>query len=814
MPKRVAKREDTDPKEGEHKYGDVKFADEKNKKYPIDTEEHIRAAWNYINKEKNAAEYSAEDLKAIKARIVAAWKEKIDKDGPPSAEKDRAAGDDGTLANGMPVALRRAGVIEIDRSEVERREQLGRSLANAALPIGDLLSLAQRHLPNPAYNALVKADAGVPEVRKALEEFVRAAEPEDVSMAISSETPIDDGWGLEILDHSADGCDMSYAERGLPLRVTDSTYSHEPGEQVGILEHCAIGADRVLRGKARFSRSQRAQEIRRDVLDGIRPHLSVGGRRLGTMSTEKKDGTTVTRTKWQPVEATIVPVPADLEVGVGRSAREAADRSAERSQASAAAPKAEERTVSDDAAAQAAKNGGGTGTAVEIEGSEAAKIVRIAKQEGALDEVPAWLEKGMGYEEVCTLLVERRKTGGPVIQQPGVELTDKERKDYNIARGILAMADRSEGKKTSSFETELHEELEKKLPAGVKRHGGLLIPTVTSKETSLWLQRRQQFQRGEISRAGLDSATSTKGTELKFNVPGEFLVALRNKMIVMEAGAELMGGLVGPIVFPYQNGVGTATWVGENPGTDVADSNLLLTTYTLSPKTLQSSTSYSRQLLAQSSYDVDAMVRNDLALIMAIEIDRAALEGSGASNQPTGVFNVAGVDTTSQVGGTNGANPTLGNMIGLETVTANNNADVFPGLAYITTPGIRGRLKQTYPSGSTIGVPVWTAPGEQALGADSLQAGGSRTQGEVNGYPAWASQNVAHGLTKGTATTAAHVFFGPWSQLVVGDWGMFELIVDPYRLKKQGMIELTTFQMIGIVLKYPAGFAIMPDALP
>jgi hypothetical protein len=91
---KVAAREDTSPKEGEHKYGDVKFADAKNKKYPIDTEAHIRAAWNYINKEKNAGKYSAEDLKTIKSHIVAAWKSKIDKDGPPAAgEKADEAGE-------------------------------------------------------------------------------------------------------------------------------------------------------------------------------------------------------------------------------------------------------------------------------------------------------------------------------------------------------------------------------------------------------------------------------------------------------------------------------------------------------------------------------------------------------------------------------------------------------------------------------------------------------------------------------------------------------------------------------------------------
>jgi hypothetical protein len=84
---KVAARTDTSAKEGESKYGDVTFADAKNKKYPIDTAAHIRAAWNYINKESNASKYSAEDVASIKAKIVSAWKSKIDKEGPPSANE-------------------------------------------------------------------------------------------------------------------------------------------------------------------------------------------------------------------------------------------------------------------------------------------------------------------------------------------------------------------------------------------------------------------------------------------------------------------------------------------------------------------------------------------------------------------------------------------------------------------------------------------------------------------------------------------------------------------------------------------------------
>lgn len=68
------------------------FADEKNRRYPIDTEDQVRAAWDYINRPANAAKYNAEDLKLVKGRVEAAWKEKVSKDGPPAAaDKDLSA---------------------------------------------------------------------------------------------------------------------------------------------------------------------------------------------------------------------------------------------------------------------------------------------------------------------------------------------------------------------------------------------------------------------------------------------------------------------------------------------------------------------------------------------------------------------------------------------------------------------------------------------------------------------------------------------------------------------------------------------------
>ncbi|HWV34760.1 MAG TPA: DUF6582 domain-containing protein [Thermomicrobiales bacterium] len=75
MSAKIERRDDVNPKRGEHEYGDVDFADPVNKKYPIDTPTHIRAAWSYINHKDNAAKYDKDEVETIKRRIEHAAKE-------------------------------------------------------------------------------------------------------------------------------------------------------------------------------------------------------------------------------------------------------------------------------------------------------------------------------------------------------------------------------------------------------------------------------------------------------------------------------------------------------------------------------------------------------------------------------------------------------------------------------------------------------------------------------------------------------------------------------------------------------------------
>ncbi len=101
IPKTVAEGDLDKGGDSSKPYGDVEYADnglqaDGKHRYPIDTEAHIRSAWNYINKPKNCAKYG-DNCSKVKAKIVAAWKAKIDKDGPPSAK----AGEPGDIAKSL-----------------------------------------------------------------------------------------------------------------------------------------------------------------------------------------------------------------------------------------------------------------------------------------------------------------------------------------------------------------------------------------------------------------------------------------------------------------------------------------------------------------------------------------------------------------------------------------------------------------------------------------------------------------------------------------------------------------------------------------
>jgi HK97 family phage major capsid protein len=608
-------------------------------------------------------------------------------------------------------------------------------------------------------------------------------------ISISSEYPIERWFGKEVLDHSPEAVDLSRAKRGLSFLD-----SHDAKSVIGIVEKVKVGDDKKLRGQVRFSRSAPAQQIKQDIQHGIRRFISVGYmvNEYTLDKQSKEEGDTYRASKWTPMEASSVGVPADPTVGNDRKAGDRLYPVLVRSANPASEPNLKEVNVPAE-------------TAVDISThrTAAAEIIRLGKVHQFDQERTAKaVEDGMSVDAFSRLVLEEvAKRGGkplttpPAENQDRLELTDKDQKEYNLARGLMtavrnieAASSGGHAKRENSFEMEISETIEKDWKGA--RHGGLFVPW--SIRHAVTPELRAKYPNLFQKRAGLDSGTATAGQELKFTEPGEFIQFLYNSMRVKELGARTIAGLRDNVSYPKQTGKAGGSWVGENPGSDVADSALTLGSIASSPKTYQSSSSYSRQLLAQAVVDVDTLVREDLARDMALAIDSVAIVGGG-SNQPTGIVATSGVQSyvmASDVG--NGGVLAWDDIVKMSEKLENANADQLGDGAWLTTPGVKSSLKRIARLGNTIGLPIW---------ADDST---------VDGYKARSSNQVTKNSTKGTSGATLHTLIrGIFATMVIGMWGSgFELVVDPYRLKKQGMIELTTFMLTDVTLKYPVAFVV------
>ena len=151
--------------------------------------------------------------------------------------------------------------------------------------------------------------------------FERASVDEQartVELAFSSEAPVARWFGAEVLDHSPASIRMDRIRNSGPVLL-----DHDTSRHIGVVQSVEIGQDRVGRAVVRFGKSAAAQEAFQDVVDGIRQHISVGYR-VHKMVLERKeeDEETCRATDWEPLEISLVAVPADATVGVGRAAPE------------------------------------------------------------------------------------------------------------------------------------------------------------------------------------------------------------------------------------------------------------------------------------------------------------------------------------------------------------------------------------------------------------------------------------------------------------------------------------------------------------
>lgn len=137
-------------------------------------------------------------------------------------------------------------------------------------------------------------------------------------LSFSSETPIERSWGTEILDHGKKSVRLGRLRAGGPLLV-----DHDARDIVGVIESVRVDPDLTGRAVVRFGKSARAEEVFQDVLDGIRGNASVAYVIYDAVEEKTKDSSlpTLRITDWEPLEISLVSVPADTAVGVGRELR-------------------------------------------------------------------------------------------------------------------------------------------------------------------------------------------------------------------------------------------------------------------------------------------------------------------------------------------------------------------------------------------------------------------------------------------------------------------------------------------------------------
>jgi HK97 family phage major capsid protein len=555
----------------------------------------------------------------------------------------------------------------------------------------------------------------------------------------SSEQPVARYYGNEILSHEKGAADLSRLNDGAPL-----LFNHNPDRVIGVVERAYIDDDK-RRGYARvrFSRNEFAQEVLRDVRDGIIRNVSFG---YAIEKMEERSGGDFVATSWTPTEVSAVAIPADASVGFGRSLSDSEPEPAASAAISTPPVPEMEDTTPDMEVVRA--------EAVEAERSRIAEVTSLCNKHGMEDLGRQLVESGRSINEARAAVLEKLNVKEEPVNMKAAEigLTEKESRSFSFLRAINYLANPTDraAREAAAFEIEASEAAADKLGRASR---GITIPV-------------------DVMRRDLNVGTATAGgnlveTELD---SANFIDLLRNASALDQAGATVLTGLSGNVNIPRQSGAATAYWVAESGSP--TESQQTIDQVALTPKTCGAFTDFSRKLMIQSSIDVENMVRNDLARVLALEIDRVGLYGSGSSNQPLGLKDTTGVLTEDFAANT----PTFAEVVALESDVSGANA-LLGSPVYVMNAAMAGSLK--------------TATKDSGSGQFILQGG------EVNGYRAVISNQVE----------SNDLWFGNFSDLIIAYFSGLDLMVDPFTGSTSGTVRVVALQDVDIAARHGASFS-------
>lgn len=636
---------------------------------------------------------------------------------------------------------------------------------------------------------------------------INVGSADTVELAISSEAPVERWFGIEVLRHTSEAVDLSRLNDGRhPLLL-----NHDTEKQIGVVERAWVDSDKKLRGVARFGRGALASEIKQDVEDGIRSLVSVGyqiekieeqkrdesgelvtvrtltgdefqremrekfgddfyrsgpsaQRAAGDKSTEPP---TFVVTRWQPFEASVVPIPADVAVGVGRSGEpeQTSEPVAEPPAAEPSKPIQEvkimdqQKPVADGADAERARV-----TAIANLGEQYSRFV------GQKDVSDA-IRNGRSVEQFKDFVINAMESKATDVSQREIGMTKKEVERYSLSRALIASVTGDWSK--AGFEREASNAVGKLFGRTAE---GFFVPF------EYWQQR--DFNIGTSSEAG-----NLRPTDMRTDL---YVDVLRNAMVLGGMGVRIIPGLAGNVDIPRKATASTLGMLAEIGS--ATESNPTTAKVTLSPKRIGSYVEVSKQALIQSALPLEAMLRDDLLMGAANLIEAQSFNGVGSNSEFTGLRNTASIGTV--LGGSNGAALAWSHLVDLESACANSNAEPGALAGYVINTKTRGKAKQV--TKSTYLPWLWTD------GATPL-----------NGYRVGVTNNLPSNLTKGTSTTvcSAAIFSSDWSMAVLGLFGAPDIVVDPYSKADTGQVKITLNQFADMVVRQPAAFAKIEDIL-
>jgi HK97 family phage major capsid protein len=572
-----------------------------------------------------------------------------------------------------------------------------------------------------------------------------------VSLSFSSEKPVDRGEYDEVLSHDPADVDMSRLVNGAPV-----LREHNPSRHIGTVEGAIISSQhRLGRASIRFGRSRTAREAWKDLIDGVLKKASVGYERLHEVAKETlADGRQLIRFAWRPFEISLVSIAADDSVGVGRSKSKIMNNND--------GPSREERRahLSTDYRRVEIM---GAAEAVAANFPHARDRIMTMASRAVLEHVNPQ-EFNRNLLEVLGDIQQQNPPRRELVED-NLGMNQREVGRYSIARAIASVV--KEGRVTG-LEAEASRACERAL--GIQAQG-FMVPLHCLAPI----------------RATRDLNVTTFGQGGAF-VPTSILTPiieiLRNKTTVVRLGAKVMAGLQGNIAIPRETAPGTAYSLAESA--TLTKSTQAIDQVSLTPHRVGATNDYTKQLLLQSSVDVENFIREDLLAVIGIKLDKLALEGAGSNSEPTGILHTPAIGSV-----TFGATATFAKMVAFETSLASANADR-GRMAYITSPAVRGALKTTPKvANSTFPIFLWEdGPND---GTDD---------GRINGYRAAATNQISNNL----------VAFGNWEELILAIWGGYDVVVNPFTRDTDAVVRITINTFVDIAVRHAASFCWSSDA--